>query len=469
MVRRGFRWPGRRFGWVLACTVMGLLALAPAVGGSALAQDTLKAGTPVTYDDGALRLSKDVSVRIGALLQPSLEIQQDLPTAAQDAQSGYERRWQHQLFVRRMRLLFGGKVTPSFTFFFDFEVPTVGRITAGVKNMTPTVNLLDAQMAYIACQQFAVYSGLMLIGPTRNGLQGATALMPVNYGAYTFGANNGSPNGLDNFVGRDVAVMARGLLNENRFEYRLSFSDGRSRGTGQFLYSPIRTTLRLQYDFWDKQTPDLFSGIGYYFYTGTYFGKKDVLALGGGVDLQGNYSSIAADLFLDHPMGEGDGLTVSVGFQMLNGGTPDGSELFRRPSTGVVDSARSEAISRLVPKQNVLFAEAGYFIKSLNLQPVVKFETRMVTSTDPYQWGLSSTAAIPGGEYTFLQDLKSETRFGLGANYVPRGHNFNVKAMWEMVSDTQAGLASAVSAATPYPEFKKSYMLFTVQGQWMFF
>ncbi len=452
---------------VRRCVLFIVLALA--VGGSAYAQDTLKAGTPVTYDDGALRLSKDVSVRIGGLLQPSFELQQDLPTAAQNADANYNRRWQHQLFVRRMRLLFAGKVTPSYTFFFDFEVPTVGRITSGVKNMTPTVNLLDAQMAYIASQQFSVYSGLMLIGPTRNGLQGATSLMPVNYGAYTFGANNGSPNGLDNAVGRDVAVMARGLFDENRLEYRLSFSDGRSRGAGQFLYSPIRTTLRLQYDFWDQQTPDLFSGIGYYYYTGTYFGKKDVLALGGGADLQGNYSSFAVDLFLDHPMGEGDGLTISLGFQMLNGGTPDGSELFKRTTTGIVDSARSESIARLVPKQNVLFAEAGYYIKSLNLQPVVKFESRAVTSTDPYQWNLSTVAVIPGGEYTYLQDLKSETRFGVGANYLPRGHNFNVKAMWEMVTDNQAGLASSVTAANPYPEFKKSYNLFTVQGQWMFF
>jgi hypothetical protein len=455
MAPRSMRW-----------TAMAVLALA--VGGPANAQDTLKVGTPVTYDDGSLRLSKDVSVRIGGLLQPSLELQQDLPTAAQDSSSGYNRRWQHQMFVRRMRLLFSGKVTPAFTFFFDFEVATVGRITAGVKNMTPTVNLLDAQMAYIACQQFSVMSGLMLIGPTRNGIQGAISLMPVNYGAFTFGANNGSPNGLDNFVGRDVAVMVRGLFNENRLEYRLSFSDGRSRANPpspaplEVLYSPIRTTLRLQYDFWEKQTPDLFSGIGSYFYTGTYFGKKDVLALGGGVDLQGNYSSYAADLFLDHPMGEGDGLTVSLGYQMLDGGFPDGSEI----TAGV---ARADAISRLVPKQNVLFAEAGYFIKSANLQPVAKFESRMVKSTNPYAYGLSPVATITDAQYTYLQDLKSETRFGLGLNYVPRGHNFNFKGIWEMVSDTQAGLASAASASNPYPEFKKSYMLFTLQGQWMFF
>jgi hypothetical protein len=359
-------------------------------------------------------------------------------------------------------------VTPSFTFFFDFEVATVGRITSGVKNMTPSVILLDAQMAYIASQEFSIMSGLMLIGPTRNGLQGAISLMPVNYGAYTFGANNGSPNGLDNFVGRDVAVMARGLFNENRLEYRLSVSDGRSRANPggaaplQALYSPFRTTLRLQYDFWDKQTPDLFAGIGYYYYTGTYFGKKDVLALGGGVDIQGNYSSFAADLFLDHPMGEGDGLTVSLGYQMLNGGYPDGSEV----SGGI---ARTDAVSRLVPKQNVLFAEAGYYIKSLNLQPVAKFDSRMVTSTNPYQYGLPPAATITDAQYTYLQDLKSETRFGLGLNYVPRGHNFNFKGMWEMVSDTQAGLVSAVNASNPYPEFKKSFMLFTLQGQWMFF
>ena len=168
-------------------------------------------------------------------------------------------------------------------------------------------------------------------------------------------------------------------------------------------------------------------------------------------------------------MGEGDGLTVSIGFQMLDGGSPDGSELLRRPSTGIVDSVIATSVSKLVPKQNVLFAEAGYYIKSLNLQPVVNFSSRMVNSTNPYQLNLSSVATIPGAEYTYLQDLKSETRFGLGISYLPRGHNFNIKGMWEMVSDTQAGLASTVSASNPYPEFKKSYALFTVQGQWMFF
>jgi hypothetical protein len=147
---------------------------------------------------------------------------------------------------------------------------------------------------------------------------------------------------------------------------------------------------------------------------------------------------------------------------MLDGGYPDGSEI----SNGV---ARADAISRLVPKQNVLFAEAGYYIKSLNLQPVAKFESRMVTSKNPYAYALSPVAAITDAQYTYLQDLKSETRFGLGLNYVPRWHNFNVKAMWEMVSDTQAGLVSAVNASNPYPEFKKSFMLFTLQGQWMFF
>jgi hypothetical protein len=365
---------------VLAALMLVLLVVGS---GLVVAQDSAKAAPPppgVTYEDGSLRLTKDAYIRFGALVQPSLELQQDLPTATDDASGTFNRRWQKQLFIRRMRLLFNGKVTQDFAFFFDFEVPNVGRITSGVKNMTPTVNLLDAQMSYVASQQFSVLAGLMLIGPTRNGLQGATSLMALNYGAYTFGANAGSPNGLDNAVGRDVAVMARGLFDENRLEYRLSLADGRSRALPQSLYSPLRFTTRLQYDFWDKQTADLYAGIGSYYYSGTYFGKKNILALGGGIDMQGNYMSYAVDLFLDHPMGDGDGFTVSLGFQGLIGGDPDGSDLLHRASTGLVDSVRAEAVTRLVPQQTVIFAEAGYYIKSLNLQPILKFESRTVSS-----------------------------------------------------------------------------------------
>jgi hypothetical protein len=67
---------------------------------------------------------------------------------------------------------------------------------------------------------------------------------------------------------------------------------------------------------------------------------------------------------------------------------------------------------------------------------------------------------------TQTKDILSESRFGVGLNYLPKGHNFNVKAMFEMVSKTQKGIATA---GTPYPEFSKGYAMFTLQGQWMFF
>ena len=452
---------------VVIVTVFSLLVVAG--GGRAQSQDSTKAPTPtpssaVTYEDGSIRISKDAYVRFGGLLQPAVELQQDLPTATQDAGGSYSRRWQHQLFVRRMRFLFGGKVTQDFAFFFDFEAANIGRITSGVKAMSPTVNLLDAQLTYIATQEFSIMSGLMLVGPTRNGLQSATSLMPVNYGCNTFIANAGSPNGLDSYVGRDIAVMARGLLAENRFEYRVSLSDGRSRALPQSLYSPVRFTTRVQFDFFDKQTPDLYSGIGSYYYTGTYVGQKNVLAVGGGADIQGAYTSVAADLFLDRPFGEGNGLTVSLGYQYLNGGSPDNADLLLRASTGMMDSVRAEAIARLIPKQSIFFAEAGYYIKTLNLQPVVKYDLRAVNSTSVAQLNLPVNAL--SAQITQAQDKLSESHIGVGLNYFPRGHNFNLKAIWEFVSRTQEGIASA---SNRYPEFKKGYSLFTLQGQWMFF
>jgi hypothetical protein len=464
------------------------IVLCLAASGRARSQDSTKLAPPspgpaVTYEDGSLKLTKDISIRLGGLFQPALELQQDLPTASQEADGSYSRRWQHQMFIRRMRLLFGGKVTPAFTFFFDFEAAGIGRVPAsgvstGGSKFSPSLNLLDAQLAYVVSQGFSIMAGQMLIGPTRNGLQGATSLMPVNYGAYTFLANaGGPPNGLDNYVGRDIAAMVRGLLSENRLEYRLSFSDGRSRYGGQAPYSPFRVTARVTYDIQDVLTPDLFAGIHNYYYTGTYFGKKRVVTLGGGIDMQGSYLSVAGDVFIDYPVNEGDGLTLSASYQYLNGGDPDPSNLLLRRSTGAVDSLVGDATAKLVPRTNVLFAEAGYLIKNLNLQPVLKFETKSVSSTNDYQLGLaplppSATAADQASrqkQYTYLSDIASESRLGLGLNYVPRGHNVNVKAMLEMVFRTQADLPSKATADNPYPEFKKSYSMFTLQAQWMFF
>ena len=434
-----------------------------------VAQDTTKTAAPppsaapaVTFEDGSLHFGKDIDLRFGALLQPSMELQQDRPTAAEDSNSSYNRRWQHQIFIRRMRFLFGGKVSRAFTFFFEFEAANVGRLATNTGSIgaktgfpsagnTAVMNLLDAQLSYIACQEFSVMAGLMLIGPTRNGIQGAATLMPVNYGAYTFVANAGAGNALDNAVGRDVGVMFRGFFHENRLEYRVSLSDGRARvdqaGNPQSLYSPLRFTTRLQYDIFDQQTPDIYPAIGGYFYTGTFLGKKKVLAIGAGLDMQRSYKSFAGDVFLDYPVNDGDGITVSVGYQTLNGGDPELGD---------------NSFARLIPKQGIFFSEAGYFINSLKLQPVAKFEMQKVNGSNA-QLGLSPSA--DPAAVTYLNDLRSSSRFGVGANYLPWGHNFNVKGMWELVSTTQAGLPSGA----PFSEFKKSYSLFTFQGQWMFF
>ena len=467
------------------------LALAMFFTQAVYGQDTTKPAAPtqpssppsVGWEDGSFKIGKDVYLRFGALLQPSVELQQDLPTASQDTSTTYNRRWAHQLFVRRMRFMFNGKVSSAFTFFFDFEVANAGRLSIGPSKTgfpssgtTAVANLLDAQLSYIACQEFSVVAGLMFIGITRNSIQSATSLMPVNYGSYTFLSTNGSPNGLDNAVGRDAGIMFRGFLHENRLEYRLSFCDGRSRldqaGNIQSLYSPLRFTTRVQWDVFDTQTPDIYGGIAGFYYTGTYFGKKKILALGGGLDVQRGYTSFGGDVFLDYPISGADGITASVSFQHLNGGDPENSELtfVRRqgvPVTTPADSLiaiSSTSLARLIPKQSIFFAEAGYFIGSLNLQPVVKFESRSVNGTG-LQMNVLPVTTNPA-KITQLNHIASQSRFGVGANYFPRGHNFNVKALMEFVSTTQADLGG--TAAT-FPEFKKSYALFTLQGQWMFF
>jgi hypothetical protein len=66
----------------------------------------------------------------------------------------------------------------------------------------------------------------------------------------------------------------------------------------------------------------------------------------------------------------------------------------------------------ILPKQNVAFLEAGYFLRRLKLTPVLQFTRRDVVGID-------------NGD---------ETRRSIGANYWWAGHNANVKAAFGRIS-----------------------------------
>lgn len=343
-------------------------------------------------------------LKVGVLAQFQGQALQEQTSALQDAAPGASEHWQRQLMVRRLRILVGGSVTPSTSVFFESDATNIGKTAPnGAKSNAVNMYVQDAQIQHTFSPELSTIVGLQLVGITRGGLESAASLMALNYGAYQFVAS--SP--LDNSVGRDIGVNVRGFVADERLEYRVGVFGGKNVN----LYSPLRVTTRVNYNLLDKEKG--------FFYSGTLLGTGEILAVGGGVDVQGSFRGYAADLFYDAPLGGSGSVTVLAGVTRLDGGGSD---------------ADSTVFTGLIPRQNILLLEAGYFLKGYDLQPYVRYEQQAVDAEVLKQVQATQQTL------SYQNGLRSSSRFGAGLNYFIRSHAANVKLLYERVTRNRASL-----------------------------
>ncbi len=197
---------------------------------------------------------------------------------------------------------------------------------------------------------------------------------------------------------RTRSCNRRRTIAHNRLEYRVgAFQGARDR----LSRNSFRSAGHVHYALLDRE-----SG---FFTTGTYLGKKKVLTLGAGYDVQSDYKAFSADAFFDRPIGAAGAVTLQADFIHYDGGrTFD------------------------LPRQNDLLVEAGSLFTKASVMPWVKLEAQRFRS----------------GESTRDQD-----RFQGGFSYFDRGHNINVKAGYGVID----------------PKVGKNLRLFTVQLQIFYF
>lgn len=365
------------------------------------------------------------SIKVGFLGQFHAQAAQEQTSALQDADAAHTRHWQRQLFIRRLRILVGGSITQNTSFFFESDAVNIGRVgTTGGKAGAVSMYVQDAQLQHTFAPAFSLIAGLHLVGISHNALQSAASLMALNYGTYQFVTS--TP--LDNSVGRDIGLTARGFLADDRLEYRLGLYSGRNVN----LYSPLRSTLRLQYSFLDREKG--------FFYTGTTLGKGRMITVGGGLDVQASYRGFSFDTFIDLPVGESGAVTVSASTGFFDGG---GSDL------------DSTAFTGLVPRQAIHFVEAGYLFRELNLQPYVKFEAQDVRATV-----LKQVGATPA-TLAYQNSLRSGNRWGVGVNYFLNGHGASVKFVYEVVTRNRPSRVAGIAEKATNGEATLQIQFFT--------
>lgn len=331
-------------GWTATIATCGCCLIAT----PAVAQLTISAGS-------------DVNIKLGILGQLQAD---SIDEPITDSHT-------NNLFVRRIRLLAGGQVAPKVTFFIETDAPNLGRRVATGKNIEPSLIVQDALATFRVRDEFMLDAGLMFIPFSRNSVQSAASLLPIDYGAFTFTASAPTQSS----TGRDTGFQARGYLLRKHLEYRA----GAFQGTRDSVSSnAFRYAGRVQYNVFDTEDG--------YLYTGTYLGKKHVLALGGGFDTQKDYHAWDADVFLDRPLGRAGALTAQIDFNHFDG----------------------QRFLAAIPKQRDLLVEVGYLLTAAKVTPFVQFADRDVANTA----------------------TGDDRRTGVGLNYWWAGHNANIKGAY---------------------------------------
>jgi hypothetical protein len=318
------------------------------------------ASTSIASGQVLIKVGDNVNFRLGVLGQFQADTLHDTRTDVTAT----------NLFVRRLRLLFGGQVAKDVTFFVETDTPNLGKTLATVKNITPATIIQDAYGEFKPSNGFALDAGLMFVPFSRNSVQSAATLLPIDYGAYTF--SQSAPT--QSSTGRDTGFQAKGYFLANHLEYRIGAFQGVRNARSD---NSMRFTGRVQYNALETETG--------FFYAGTYVGAKKILAIGAAFDTQSHYHGYDADVFVEHPFGPG-------------------------AFTGQLDITHfdGDVTLRSLPKQNDILLELGYLVRPIKLTPVLQFARRDI-------------ANVPTGD---------ETRTSIGANYWWAGHNANIKAAY---------------------------------------
>ena len=244
------------------------------------------------------------------------------------------------LFLRRLRVILGGKLGERITFFVDTDSPNLGKAGADGRKNDGDVFIQDAFVSVALRPDVSVDAGMLLLPLSHNAQQGATTLLAIDYAPTSFTAS--APTG--SRTGRDYGVQLRGYFLQRHLELRAAVAQG---ARGPDAARPLRTTLRAVWYPFEADTG--------FFYSGTFFGARRLLALGVSHDQQEHYRTDAADVVVDWPVGaRGDAVAAQANVVRFDGGT---------------------TLTEL-PRQDTVALEAGYFLKAFRLGPFVQFSRR---------------------------------------------------------------------------------------------
>ncbi len=189
-----------------------------------------------------------------------------------------------------IRLYVSGSATESISFMFNTDY-----------NSSNEIEVLDAVARISTSPQFNLWVGRFLPPSDRANMYGP--YYANHWAVYTDGVQDGYPFV---FQGRDNGAMYWGQFD------KVKVSAGAFDGASATGNDTLIGAGRIQVDFWDPED-------GYYL-NGTYYGEKDLLALGFAAQTQGDdRTALSVDFLLEQGIGEGGAFTVEAEWARYDG------------------------------------------------------------------------------------------------------------------------------------------------------
>lgn len=192
--------------------------------------------------------------------------------------------------LNSVRLYINGPVTENIKFMFNTEFD----------GATNKVGILDAVGQYSYSPKLNIWVGRFLPPSDRANLYGP--YYSNQWGVYTDGIQDGYPFA---YTGRDNGAMYWGQFDKVKVSFGVF--DGKSTDGNKKLLG----AGRVQVDFWDKED-------GYYL-NGTYYGDKNLLAIGGATQFQSGNTAFTADFLLEKKLPNNGVVAVESEYSYYNG------------------------------------------------------------------------------------------------------------------------------------------------------
>ena len=201
--------------------------------------------------------------------------------------------------VNSARLYISGKATDNISFMFNTEY----------NQPNETIRVIDAVAQFsFSGGTHNVWVGRFLPPSDRANLYGP--YYASNWAVYQDGVQDGY---VFETEGRDDGVMYWGQFGIAKLSFGAFDVQGLTKGSSDVLYA-----ARAQFDFWDKED-------GYYL-NGTYYGEKDLLAIGVAAQTADAGESYTFDFLLEKKLGNSGVITVESEYSLYDGlggyGTP---------------------------------------------------------------------------------------------------------------------------------------------------